>query len=132
MTVTTATEPIVYTFEPGQVIFSEGDPAKSLLLIEEGLVEIARTIDGQRKVLQTLGTGGVFGEMALLNHTTRAATATAVERTSLIIVPRFVLEKQMARADALVRKLIYALIASRAGPPKKAGDPENPKKSPAG
>lgn len=118
MTAATATDPIVYTFEAGQIIFSEGDPAQSLLLIEEGVVEISKTIDGQRKVLQTLGAGGVFGEMALLNHTTRAATATAVERTSVILVPKFVLERQMARADALVRKLIYALISSRAGPPK--------------
>ena len=60
MPIQTPVDPVVYTFEAGQIIFSEGDPAQSLLQIEEGVVEIWRTIDGRKTVLQTLGPGGVF------------------------------------------------------------------------
>lgn len=60
-------------FPKGQRIFSAGDPADAMYVVLEGEVEIS--IRG--KVVETLGPGGVLGEMALIERAPRTATATA-------------------------------------------------------
>ena len=103
-------DPAMLIYRPGGKIFKEGEDGDTLYLIEEGEVEISRMVNGKKVVLHTLGAGGVFGEMALLNHTTRMATATAVKQTKLFLVPSYVLDQQMDSSGALVQKLVYALI----------------------
>lgn len=110
MTSQASADPAMLIYRPGHKIFKEGEEGDSLYLIEEGEVEISRMVNGKKVVLHTLGAGGVFGEMALLNHTTRMATATAVKQTKLFLVPSFVLDQQMDSSGALVQKLVYALI----------------------
>ncbi len=73
-------------FEPGQVIFREGEPGDSMFIVLEGEVEI-RVRD---KVIDTSGPGGIIGEMALVDNSPRSATAAA--KTACKVVP--VNEKQ--------------------------------------
>ncbi len=60
-------------FGPGDVVFAEGDKGDKMYVIRSGGVEILR--DGH--VVETLGPGGIFGEMALIDGSPRAATARA-------------------------------------------------------
>ena len=98
-------------FEPGQVIFSEGDKGDKMYVIRSGEVEVER--DG--KTVETLSGGGIFGEMALIDGSPRAATARAktacevapiTERTFLFLVhetPFFAIAVMRALADRLRR-----------------------------
>ena len=63
----------VLTFEPGEVIFNEGDAADYFFVIAKGEVEL---LVGDR-VVATECEGGMFGEMALISETVRSATARA-------------------------------------------------------
>ena len=65
----------------GEVIFTEGDPAQELYVIQKGQVEIRK---GGR-LLDTLTEKTIFGEMALIDHAPRAATAVAA--TDVVLVP---------------------------------------------
>ena len=60
-------------FSAGEKIFNEGDSGDYMYGVIEGDVEIIR--DG--KVIDTIGPGGIFGEMALIDHTGRSAAAVA-------------------------------------------------------
>ena len=60
-------------FKPGDVVFAEGDKGDKMYVIRSGEVEILR--DGH--VVETLAPGGIFGEMALIDGSPRAATARA-------------------------------------------------------
>ena len=80
----------------GEVIFTEGDPAQELYVIQRGQVEIRK--DG--RLLDTLTEKTIFGEMALIDHAPRAATAVAA--TDVVLVP--VGEKQFL---FLVRETPY-------------------------
>jgi CRP-like cAMP-binding protein len=60
-------------FAAGQKIFGEGDAGDYMYGVIEGQVEIHK--GGQ--VVDTIGPGGIFGEMALIDHTGRSATAVA-------------------------------------------------------
>jgi CRP/FNR family cyclic AMP-dependent transcriptional regulator len=61
------------TFKLGEVIFTEGDKGDKMYVIRSGEVEIER--DGT--VVEKLSQGGIFGEMALIDGSPRAATARA-------------------------------------------------------
>lgn len=64
-------EPI--SIKQGETIFDEGDQGDSFYMIVSGEAEVKKG----GKVMTTLGTGEVFGEMALLNSETRSATVVA-------------------------------------------------------
>jgi CRP-like cAMP-binding protein len=71
----------VWYLKPGETIFKEGDAAKELYVIQSGQVEIQI---GNR-LLDTLETNDLFGEMALIDGAPRSATAIA--KTDVALVP---------------------------------------------
>ncbi len=74
-------------FQPGQVVFREGDTAACAYFIECGEVEVSRLHDGQDKVLARLGIGDYFGELSLLSDDPRrGATVRALTETQVAVV----------------------------------------------
>jgi CRP/FNR family transcriptional regulator, cyclic AMP receptor protein len=71
----------VRSFKAGDVIFRQGDPAEELYIVQSGKVEIRL---GNR-LLDTLSEMSIFGEMALIDHNPRSATAVAA--TDATVVP---------------------------------------------
>lgn len=69
------------TFAAGEVIFRQGEPGELMYVIQEGEVELRL----DEHLLETVGPGGIFGEMALLDPTAR--NATAIARTGCRVVP---------------------------------------------
>lgn len=67
-------------FNPGQVIFSEGDNDKSLFIIINGHVSVTR----MNRELATLSDGDCFGEIAWLQDKSRTATITSITKTVVI------------------------------------------------
>ena len=68
--------------EPGQVIFSAGDAGRELFIVRAGSVDL-RIGD---TLLETVGQGGIFGEMALVDPAPRSATAVAGPDCALVLV----------------------------------------------
>jgi CRP/FNR family transcriptional regulator, cyclic AMP receptor protein len=62
-------------YHAGDVIFEEGDPGRALFVVVEGSVEITRATAKGPVVLNTLGPGAAFGELALIDDFPRSATA---------------------------------------------------------
>jgi NADH dehydrogenase len=74
-------------FEAGDEVFRQGDLGDRLYIIVKGAVEVVREDAQGETVLARLGPGEYFGEMALLQRTTRNATVRAVEATDLLSLP---------------------------------------------
>lgn len=67
-----------FRFEPGDVVFRQGDPGDLVYSIVSGEVEIVREMpDGEERLLATMGPGEYFGEMALISDAARTATVRA-------------------------------------------------------
>ncbi len=69
------------TFDAGQVIFREGEPGDIMYVVIEGQVDILV----QDKVIDSTESGGIVGEMALIDDGPRSATAIA--KTACKLVP---------------------------------------------
>jgi len=77
-------------FASGDIIFYEGDPADSLHLLAAGHVTVwVTTPQGESVILEILGPGAAFGELALLGHNqVRAATVRTLERSETLSMSR--------------------------------------------
>jgi len=75
-------------FEPGEVVFQQGDLGDRMYIILNGRAEVVREAEGQATPLAQLGPGEYFGEMALLNMTTRTATVRCLAPMDTLSLPK--------------------------------------------
>lgn len=68
-------------YEPGTIVFREGERGELMFVVVEGEVEI---LEGQT-LLEVAGPGSIIGEMALIDDEPRSASVVA--RTSARLVP---------------------------------------------
>ncbi len=104
-------DPTARAVAAGDTIFSEGDAGHEAYVVTEGEIELS--LHGEP--LETVGVGGIFGEMALIDHRTRSATARAVTDAKIAAVdqkrflyllhntPFFSIEVMKVMADRLRR-----------------------------
>ncbi|KAB2838287.1 cyclic nucleotide-binding domain-containing protein, partial [bacterium] len=91
-------EDLVYAtrfFSLGTEIFREGQPGHLAYLVEDGLVEIDRAIDGKRVPFLKVGPGEIFGEMAVIDGSERMATAVAATDCGVTRVPRAIFNRKV-------------------------------------
>lgn len=68
------------SYAAGDVVLNEGDPAKEMFFVRSGRVAVK--VHG--KTVEEVAAGGMFGEMALIDHSPRSATIIAEEETVLV------------------------------------------------
>jgi NADH dehydrogenase len=75
-------------FEPGQEVFHQGDLGDRMYIVLSGSAEVTRR-EGAREVrLAEIGPGEYFGEMALINQTTRGATVRCTAAMNALSLPK--------------------------------------------
>jgi len=72
-------------FMAGDFVYSEGDVADALFIVEMGTVDIVPK--GKEIVFATIGSGQGFGELAFFERGKRPASAFTRERTYLLRIP---------------------------------------------
>ncbi len=74
-------------FKKGDHIFSEADEGDEFYIVYDGRIKIYKmSDDGQVKTLDYLEKGDFFGEMALLDKSSRSANALAMENARVFII----------------------------------------------
>jgi CRP-like cAMP-binding protein len=92
----------------GEVLFQKGDPGDGLIAILQGRVKISTmSAEGKEVVLNILGTGELFGEIALIDGKDRSADATVMESAELLVIDaRDFMPFLEARPDLATRLLV--------------------------
>ena len=97
-------------FRRNEVIFHQGDLGDSLQVVASGGVKIVLpSAEGDEAIIASLKPGDFFGELALLDSSPRSTTATAMESTETLSLPRDQFLDLLADDPALVRALLHAL-----------------------
>ena len=72
------------TFDAGEPVFFEHQPGAEMYVVLSGRVDVLT----YGKVLESVGPGGIIGEMALIDDGPRSAAAIAAEKSTVAVIPR--------------------------------------------
>ena len=101
----------IRSYAAGETILAEGGIAKEMYLLRKGRVSVR--VHG--KIVEEIGAGGIFGEMALIDRSPRSATVTALEPCEVVPIDErlFVILVQDAPLFALdvMRTLVERIRA---------------------
>jgi CRP/FNR family cyclic AMP-dependent transcriptional regulator len=97
------------TYDDGYVIIKEGTSGDWIYVVLSGAVEISKTINGRKYVIDVLKPGEIFGEVSFLGVKKRTATATAVGQTTLGIVDRTALDVEFNELSSDLRNILMAM-----------------------
>lgn len=98
-------------FRKGETIFHAGDPGDALFIVADGLVKITLPADdgSEPAILTTIGAGGFFGELALLDGARRSATAVALDAVTTQVLRRDAFDRLVDEQAPLRHALLAAL-----------------------
>lgn len=97
-------------YEPGQIVFREGDSSDTCYIVRSGRARAVREHpDGRTITLATFGTGDIFGELAMFEDELRSATVEAVQRTSAVAVLGPDMRRLMVEHPQIAIRLLAAL-----------------------
>ncbi len=96
----------VSDYGPGEDIMKEGEPGDDLYIILRGRVRLHK--DGA--FITNLVPGAFLGEMALIDRTPRSVTATAEERSRLLILRRQEFYEIIRKDPPLSVKLLWSFV----------------------
>jgi CRP-like cAMP-binding protein len=100
------------TFKRGATIACKGDPGNSMFAVISGTVKISvSSPDGRNAILNLIGPGEIFGEIAVLSGEPRTADATANTNCEIFVIDRREFLPFVKSQPALSMKFIELLCA---------------------
>lgn len=104
------------TFDRGEVIFHEGDPADSMHLVASGKLAVRSSTEaGDTATLKILSPGSFFGELSLLRDVdarVRTASIVALEPVETLSLPASAF-RELCEKHPQVEQLVSSLLARR-------------------
>lgn len=102
----------VEIYEPGRVILREGRVGAAFFLIVSGTVEVIKALGKpEEKVVNELGAGDFFGEIANMTHSTRVASVRALTETQCLMIQRLHIDSYIERFPTVLARVESALAA---------------------
>ena len=93
----------------GEVIFEEGEIGDCMYVILQGKVDIYHKRDGREIILGACREGDFLGEMAVLTHEKRSASARAVGSVRLISIDKKNFLKRVQEDPTIAFRLVQGL-----------------------
>ncbi len=94
-----------------EVVYSQGDAAKSVMYIQEGGVRLSVVSEGGKEaVVAMLGPGDFFGERCLAGQPVRMGTATAITSSTVLVIEKSEMFKVLHEQHALSDRFITFML----------------------
>jgi CRP/FNR family transcriptional regulator, cyclic AMP receptor protein len=101
------------TFRRGQVVFTQGDPGGTLVVVVAGLLKVVvRSADGAELTLTIIHPGDTLGELSVADGGPRSADAETLETSQLLLVPREAIWDVCVREPTAALALANAVAAN--------------------
>jgi len=102
----------VKEFKKAEVIYSQGDSAKSVMYLQEGSVKLSVVNEvGKEAVVAVLGRGDFFGEGCLAGQSVRMGTATAISLSTVLVIDKSEMFKVLHEQHDLSDRFISFMLA---------------------
>jgi CRP-like cAMP-binding protein len=99
------------TYRHSDTLFSQGDPAASVMYIQQGGVKLwVLSATGKETVVAMLGQGDFFGEGCLAGQPLRMVTATALTETTVLVVAKQRMIQMLRKQSALSELFIHHVL----------------------
>ena len=100
----------IRSFDEDEPLFHQGDNGDFFAIIIEGRVEITKHTENDTPVaIASLTHGATLGEMALIDHETRSASAIAIEPSTVFVLSRQSFDKLIEQSPRCGVKLIQKI-----------------------
>ncbi|HEX3692477.1 MAG TPA: Crp/Fnr family transcriptional regulator [Solirubrobacteraceae bacterium] len=97
-------------FEPGQIVFREGDASDTCYVVRSGSARaVHEHPDGRTITLATFGPGDFFGELAMFEDELRSATVEAVQATEAVALLGPDMRRLLVEHPQIAMRLVIAL-----------------------
>ncbi|NJK91673.1 MAG: cyclic nucleotide-binding domain-containing protein [Blastochloris sp.] len=101
-------------YQAGDIICSENERPDGLYIVKDGMVEIFHKLvsdQGSSEVhLGRVGVRGMFGEMGIIDHQPRSASARALGPTTLVFISRQAFQKHLEELPPWVAILVKTMV----------------------
>jgi CRP/FNR family transcriptional regulator, cyclic AMP receptor protein len=98
-------------YEPSATIFAQGDPAASVMYVENGVVQLSVVSPaGKEAVVAVLHAGHFFGEGCLASQPRRMATAMAMARCTIISVEKPDMVRELHARPAFADRFLTHML----------------------
>jgi CRP/FNR family cyclic AMP-dependent transcriptional regulator len=102
----------VEEFRKKQAIFSQGEPADSVMYIQKGSVKLTVVNEsGKEAVVAIFGSGDFFGEGGMAGQPLRMGTATAIAPTTILIIGNEEMRRVLHAEPSLSDRFITYMLA---------------------
>jgi CRP-like cAMP-binding protein len=99
-------------FKRKQAIFSQGDPADSIVYVQNGGVKLTVVNEsGKEAVVAIFGPGDFFGEGAMAGQAIRMGTATAIAPTTVLVIEKDEMTRVLHAEHDLADRFIAHMLA---------------------
>jgi CRP-like cAMP-binding protein len=96
----------------GRYVFHKGDASDELYLLARGAVYVLAHAGAEEKVVDELGSGSMFGEIAMITQERRSASIRTATTSTLVRIPRAAL-LPLIEANARLRQGLWQSLAER-------------------
>ncbi len=109
-------------YKRGSIMFIEGELSTEMFIIRSGKIRILKQEGDKTVELAVLGAGSVLGELSLLDHQPRSATAQVVEDLKVTIIDEKMFDNTMKTIPNWLANIIHVVVTRLRDTMKKTSD----------
>lgn len=97
------------TFRAGENIVRQGEEANCMYVIQSGEVEVLKEVGGVPCRVDTMRGGDIFGEIAIIEHTTRSSTVRALTDVKVMTIDRTTFLRRVQEDPSLALSVLKVM-----------------------
>lgn len=103
------TELLGKMYQPGEIIVHQGETGSCMYVIQEGDVDVLREENGVQTIVDSMHTGDIFGEMAIIERTVRSSTVRASTAARVLTIDKKTFMRRIQEDPSLALSVLKVM-----------------------
>ena len=96
-------------YRPGEIIVRQGEMGGCMYVIQDGDVDVLKEENGIQTVVDTMHTGDIFGEMAIIERTVRSSTVRASSPVRIMTIDKKTFVRRVQEDPSLALNVLKVM-----------------------